>query len=140
MSMLKIFSDEWFEKFMENINNNENYKNYAHDWEGDIILFIVGDQISDSLRAGLNKIVRLKLYHGKCISLEFLKKIPEIKDLYVLEGKANVWENILSGKTDIITAILKGEIKVTGNMKNLIKYIAAARELVKSAQNINLKV
>jgi len=139
MNMIKLFSDLWFEKFKESINKNEEYEKYASDWEGDIIINILGDENSYYVKKGTNILAQLKLYHGKCLELNIIKKLQYTRGIYILEGKATVWENILAGKTDIVTAVLKNEIKITGEINKLFKYMNAAREIVKSAQKINLK-
>jgi putative sterol carrier protein len=132
-----MFSNAWFERYKECINSNTNYEKYAAEWEGDIILSIKGDEKSQYFRSGELKNVRLELYHGKCNSISFpvsasIKEVP-----YLLEGKATTWENILSGKADVVTSMLKGEITVTGDIRKLMKYVNAAQELVKSAWRID---
>ncbi len=137
--VLEIFSDEWFKRFAISINENVKYGEAARDWEGDIILAIIGDEASRYLKSGMNKIVILQLYHGKCYSIEFLNKIPQSYNVYVLEGKASVWESILDGNLDVISGILSGSIGLTGNIGKLTKYIQAARELVNSAKKIRME-
>ncbi len=132
-----MFSDLWFEKYKESINSNSEYEKYAVDWEGDIILSIKGDEKSQYFRSGEFKNVRLELFHGKCNSISFPVSVSRKEVPYVLEGKATTWENILSGKTDVVSAMLKGEISVTGDIRKLMKYVNAAQELVKSAGRIN---
>ena len=41
-----MFSDQWFEKFREKINSNQDYERYAADWDGDIVISIRGDNQS----------------------------------------------------------------------------------------------
>jgi putative sterol carrier protein len=131
-----MFSDKWFEKFRDSINSNGNYERYASDWEGDILLSIRGDEQSNFFRSGESKMVRLELYHGKCNSISFPTSIDRMKIPYILEGRATIWEGILSGKTNVITAMLKGEVTVTGDVRKLMKYVNAAQELVVSAGRI----
>ncbi len=132
----KIFSDDWFRKFVVRINSNTKYREAAKDWEDDLILFIKGDRDSENLRSGINKVVLLSLYHGECKDLEFIDRVPDRFRGYVIEANASTWEKILNGKADIITAILAGTVKVTGDMKKLIRYMKAATELVKSARDV----
>jgi putative sterol carrier protein len=138
IEMIKMFSDEWFKRLMENINTNEKYSRYASDWEGDIIIEVKGDNNSSYVRAGLTKIILLKLYHGKCLDIQTLSGLPQLKNAYLLKADATTWERVLTGKADIITAILSGKVSVTGETVKLFRYVNAARELVRSAQSINL--
>ncbi|MEM0050717.1 MAG: SCP2 sterol-binding domain-containing protein [Candidatus Bathyarchaeia archaeon] len=132
-----MFSDKWFEKFRENINSNKNYEEYAADWEGDIVISIKGDSMSQFFRKGELKNVKLELFHGKCKSISFPASISEGEVPYILEGTATVWENILSGKVNVITAMLKGDVNVKGDVRKLMKYVNAAQELVKSACSVD---
>ncbi len=131
-----MFSDSWFEKFMDSINANAEYERYASDWEGDIILSIKGDEQSHYVRSGQVRNVRLELFHGKCKSVSFPGSVEKKQGQYLLEGKASIWEGVLSGKINVVTAMLRGEIVVTGNIPKLMKYVNAAQELVKSAGRI----
>ncbi len=131
-----MFSDSWFDRFKESINSNEDYAKWAADWEGDVVLSIRGDEHSSFFRIGELKNVRLGLFHGKCNSISFPSTIDRKEMPFVLEGKATTWENVLSGRTNVVTAMLKGEISVTGDVRKLMKYVNAAQELVKSAARI----
>ena len=131
-----MFSDQWFEKFREKINSNQDYERYAADWEGDIVISIRGDNQSHFLRSGENRNIILELFQGKCNSVIFPSSVDRKKMPYILDGTATTWENVLSGKTNVVTAMLRGEITVTGDVRKLMKYVNAAQELVRSAGKI----
>ena len=131
-----MFSDQWFEKFREKINSNQDYERYAADWEGDIVISIRGNNQSHFLRSGENRNIILELFHGKCNSVIFPSSVDRKKMPYILDGTATTWENVLSGKTNVVTAMLRGEITVTGDVRKLMKYVNAAQELVRSAGKI----
>ncbi len=134
--MIVKFSDEWFREYCKSINSDEKYRNNGKGWKWSVTFSIAGDQGSRYLKQGLNKIVKMKLKEGRCEGIEFLSSESIPLDEYLLKGKASVWESIIDGKTSIINAMLKGDLKVTGDVRTLTKYIPAANDLARIASGV----
>ncbi len=134
--MNTIFSREWFSEFVDRINSSPEYESAAKTWEGDIMFVIRGDNESVSIRAGNEVCVRLDLYHGKCRDMSFLSSGDGPKTDYSLDGSASVWESVIRGETDLISSVMNGKIRLSGNTMKLMRYLKAAEELIISARSV----
>ncbi len=125
----KAFSSEWAQTYKEKINKNEEYLNLASSWNDVIILETSGN--------GKEIGVVLVLQNGECK----LAKIADIKDYetatYVINAKIDIWQKLLDGTQDPITAIMMKKLLLTkGSLTNLLKYVNAAKALLKTAKEI----
>jgi len=67
--MVRFPSDEWINKFKEELNKNKAYEDAAKNWEGDFLFIITPDD-------GLNEefTFYVDLWHGKCREALLLKE------------------------------------------------------------------
>lgn len=135
--MNTLFSRDWFLDFYKDINENSQYEKAAETWEGDILFVINGDSQSWNLKPGINMVVRFDLFHGKCRDVEFFSDRNGTKCAFLLEGAASVWESLIHGQTDLVSSVLKGKIRVEGNIMKLMRYIPAAEQLINSARKVS---
>jgi len=129
MDKIRFPSDEWIKAFKEELNKNENYERYAKTWEGDF-LFIVN--------SGLDKeyVFYVDLYHGKCRDAYMVESRESKQAAYTFEGSYENWKKLISGKMDPIQALVTGSFKLKGDMGKVLRYTAAASELIKTASKI----
>jgi putative sterol carrier protein len=125
----KAFSNEWAQLYKEKINSNNEFKNLATSWSDSLIL----ETSEEKEKVG----VLLVLKNGECT----LAKIADQNDYdntnYVINAKIDVWRNLLEGKVDPVMAIMQKKlILVKGSLTNLLKYVNAAKELLKTAKQI----
>lgn len=131
-----MFSKGWFSDFMNEINANPEYESAAREWEGDIMFVIKGDRDSSILREGMDVFVRLDLFHGKCRAMDYLFSSGDFKTQYCLDGSASEWESVINGNSDLVSAIMKGKIRIEGNTMKLMRYLPAAEQLINSARKV----
>ncbi|MCL4450202.1 MAG: SCP2 sterol-binding domain-containing protein [Candidatus Thermoplasmatota archaeon] len=134
--MITKFSDGWFKDFCRRINEDQSYGRNGKGWYWNITFSVVGDRDSQSIKAGVSKIVKMKLKDGKCEGIEIMKEERVSPDEYLIRGSASVWEKIMEGKTSLINSMLKGDLKVTGDVKRLTAYIMAANDLARIASGV----
>ncbi len=131
-----IFTREWFYDFYRSINSNARYEEEARDWEGDILFIIRGDGNSGNLKRGVDMLVRLDLFHGKCRTIDFPSGDSDIRTQYSLDGSASDWEEIISGGTDLVSSVMRGKVRIEGNTMKLMRYLSAAEELINTAREV----
>jgi putative sterol carrier protein len=124
-------SEEWFLRYVEELNASEEYQEAAKDWEGDFVYVILPDK-------GLEKeyCYYLDLYHGKCREHHPLESRGSKKAEFMLMGKYRNWRKIGEGKLDGMKAILTGRMKLKGSMSKVMKYTKAANELTMAATRV----
>ena len=135
--MPKFPSPEWAEKYCEALNNNEKYEKAGKGWVWPI-LFLVEDLPEDSKAQypGQPGFV-LYLENGKCKKVEWYDDASNADAPYVLSAKYKAWLDIIEGKLNPLTAIVRRKLKlVKGDYGTVMRYPIAALEMVKSAQQV----
>jgi putative sterol carrier protein len=145
--MPKLFSHEWLELYEVALNKNEEYAKAASWWTGDFI-FIV--RSSGNLDHDIFAFIGLK--HGKCTGVKTVTGKGEYEVVgegesassddklgveYTYEASYDSWLKILKGELDPIRGLLSGQAKIQGNMAKVLKATDAAKELVKTAGEID---
>ena len=109
---------EWFDKMIEVLDSNEEYKRVGADWEGDMVLAIEAE-------GGLAESFYYyqKPHKGEMLENYAIKSLDEKPDVaFILSGPYSVWKSIISGQGDAMQLMMQGKIRVKGNMQQLLRY------------------
>jgi putative sterol carrier protein len=123
---LKFPSDEWIKALSQQLNASASYERSAKNWEGDFIFISEPDAASASEPAYLF----LGLYHGKSTGAEMLESENEREAQFIIRAPFSAWRQVIEGKLDPIQGMMMRKLKLTGDMKMILRYVAAAKEIV----------
>ena len=123
---LKFPSDEWIKALSQQLNASASYERSAKNWEGDFIFISEPDAAYDGDTAYLF----LGLYHGKSPGAEMLESEDEREAQFIIRAPFSAWRRVIEGKLDPIQAMMMRKLKLTGDMKMILRYVAAAKEIV----------
>jgi len=120
-------TEEWMQKYVEELNNNKAYEEAASWWEGDFV-FIAEPA------GNLDHEIKLyvDLWHGKCRSGRVLEPGEEQETEFIWSGTWNNWILLLTKKVDPIQGLMAGKFKLVGNMAKIMRATKAAQEMVNS--------
>jgi len=118
-------SDEWIKALSARLNASEVYERAAKDWEGDFLFIIEGDQAHSG-----TAFLYLDLYHGRSPSAGALASAEARKAAYVLSAPYSTWRRVIEGKLDPIQGMMTRQLKLRGNMMQIMRYPKAAKEIV----------
>jgi putative sterol carrier protein len=124
MSM-KFPSDEWIKTLSEHLNGSPSYEQSAKNWEGDF-LFIVEPDDAFLETAYLY----LGLYHGKSPGAMQVSSVDEKEAGYVIRAPFGTWRKVIEGKLDPIQGLMTRRLKLQGDMKMIMRYPKAAKEII----------
>ena len=121
---LLFLSEDWLNRYMELLNNNQQYEEAAKDWEGDFIFQIDSDgkTVIEPIRAYVD------LWHGKCRAVH--PAAPGESAEFVYSGTLENWKILLNREIGPIKGLLSRKFKIKGSMVKVLRYIGAAQELV----------
>jgi putative sterol carrier protein len=127
----KYPSEKWIKAWREDLNKNKEYAEAAKDWEGDF-LFVInsGGPIEKEI------IYYVDLWHGKCREAYEVPSRDAKKTAFIYEGPYENWKKIIKGELDPTRALLTRQMKLTGDMAKVMRYVRATNEMVKT----NLKI
>lgn len=129
--MSAIYSEDWYEGMKALINGSERFLELAPRERVAMTLEVIGDASSPYVSSG-HAIYYLVVLDGGRVT-EY-RPLPDKHDGHALgfrfTAPASVWESIAAGQLDPITAGLRGQIRIRGDMRFLMRNADAVKELV----------
>ncbi len=121
-------TQEWFERFIEEVNSSDEYLQAAADWEGDIAFLILAEpdkSFPEDVWAWLD------LWHGRCRGGGLVDAERGAEARYLLSAPYSRWKDVLHGDLDPVRGMIQGKLKVKGDLPVIVRYVRAANELVR---------
>lgn len=121
--MPAIYTTEWYEAIKKLLNENPEVDKNSPRGTFHVLAKIIGDAGSLYLPVGELRNFVVLFADGKCLEYREVAESPPRKDFeYIFELPATVFEAVAAGQMDLIDAGLKGRIKITGDMRILIRH------------------
>ena len=121
--MPAIYTKEWYEELKGLLNRNEEVAKNAPRGKYKALAELRGDAHSPYLADGKKLFFVVLLDDGKCTDCFEVQEPPPRKECdFIFEVPAAVFEGVAAGLVDPVEAGLKGTIKITGDMRILIKH------------------
>ena len=121
--MPAIYTTEWYEELRELLNRNPEVEKNAPRGKYRVLAEILGDGGSPYLTDGEQRFFTVDLTDGKCTEYQEVPEAPPRREFdFIFEVPASVFEGIAAGLVDPVNAGLKGTIKITGDMRILIRH------------------
>jgi putative sterol carrier protein len=121
--MPAIYTTEWYEDLKKLLNTNPDVEKNAPPGSYKILAEVKGDARSPYLQEGAERFFVVHLANGKCTDYFEVGEAPPRKEFDFIFGlAASVFEGVAAGLVDPVGAGLKGTIKITGDMRVLIKH------------------
>jgi len=128
---MRFPSAEWAAAFRAALEQNEEYRQAAAAWVGDILLR-VAPAAPEAPAPGIH----LVLAHGACSVAEFHADARAVASEFVYEGTAENWQRLLRGELDPVQAILGRAFRIRGNLLKASRFTRAAKALVETAASV----
>jgi putative sterol carrier protein len=122
---LKFPSDEWIKELSRYLNDSESYERSAKDWEGDFVFVCEPDQAYAE-----TAYLYLGLRHGKSTGAEMMTGEDDRETEFLIRAPFSAWRQVIEGKLDPIQGMMMRKLRLTGDMRMILRYVAAAKEIV----------
>ncbi len=121
--MPAIYTNQWYDALKELLNRNPEVKKNAPPGKYKVLAELRGDGRSPYLTDGERRFFVAHLEDGRCTDYHQVNDPPARKEFdFIFEVPATVFEGVAAGLVDPVGAGLKGTIKITGDMRILIKH------------------
>ncbi len=121
--MPAIYTTEWYDALKKILNENPQVDKNAPRGTFHVLANIIGDAQSPYIPAGDRRDYVVVFSDGKVLEYRQVEVSPPRKDFdFIFELPASVFEGVAAGLIDLIDAGLKGSVKITGDMRVLIKH------------------
>jgi putative sterol carrier protein len=122
---LKFLSEEWIQALGQEMNKSTDYRNAAKNWEGDFYFII---EPEGSLKEKV--IYYMDLWHGECRSASIITNEEEKTPKFRMSASLSKWRRVIEKKLDPIQGMVTRQLKLQGNMMQIMKQPKAALEMV----------
>lgn len=126
----------WADALASGINASSEYRNAAakwgDGWNGNVLLVFEADAALPATHALL-----VELSKGACHGARFVEGVAHPDAGFGLRAPFTVWRDVLSRKTLAATAILTGQMSISGDKMTLLKHTAAHRALIACASALD---
>ncbi len=131
-----IGSPEWILSFERALQGDKKYRDAAKKWEGTVVIHMIGDA-----KAGIPEdlYVHLDLWHGDCRSVRLVPAETGKNGDYVLTAELDKWQSVLKGELNAVKGMMKGQIKIKGNLAKMVRFAKAANRLVEVTAEVKAK-
>ncbi len=121
--MPAIYTKEWYDELKDLLNGNEEVAKNAPRGKIKALAELRGDAKSPYLADGDRLFFVVHLDDGKCTDYFEVAEAPPRKEFdFIFEIPATLFEGIAAGVADPVEAGLKGTIKISGDMRILIRH------------------
>lgn len=131
---MEVFTEEWSRACCERLNESEEYREAAAEWEGAVVLVMERDP---ALGVEEERAFHFDLHRGSCRGARRATEAELAEARYVMRGTPMVWRHLLERELDPAAAIMQGKLRLAkGNVFALARYTAAAREMVSAVAEV----
>jgi putative sterol carrier protein len=121
--MPDIYTTEWYDELKDLLNRNPDMEKSAPKGPLKVLGQFLGDGPSPYLAEGDRQFFVVLLDDGTCTDYYEVAEPPPRKEFdFIFDIPASVFEEVAAGVTDPVAAGLKGTIKLTGDMRILIRH------------------
>lgn len=121
--MPAIYAADWYAELRDLLNRNPDIEKNAPRGRFHVLAEIKGDESSPYLSVGTERKFVVDLDDGKCVEYQEVEESPPRKEFdFIFEFPASVFEGVAAGIVDPVGAGMKGTIKITGDMRVLIRH------------------
>lgn len=137
--MAHVFpSPEWAAAYQQAINQNDAYKIAGKNWTQGVIAMVVKADPSFGLHEDTG--IWLDVHQGECRDCHLTDGPQANTAPFVLFADYARWKQVIRGELEPIKGMMQGKLKLTkGQLPIIVKYVAAAKELVQSTTRIDTK-
>lgn len=111
-------SEEWIQALEAILYNDEEYKKAGAEWEGDVIMVMEAEPgLLDETFYYYSK-----PHHGELLEAHKLDTLEGHDAAFVISGPYSVWKQIVKGDAEAMQMMMKGKLRIKGDMQYLLRY------------------
>jgi|SRR5437660_12809082 putative sterol carrier protein len=133
MAGVAFASDEWAEKFKEEINKSASYKAAARGWKW-TIGFVVEAEPDKNVPEPIG--IVMDLFDGEARDVKITSAADAKNCDFIITASYSRWKQVINKELDAIRGMLTGKLKLKGDLTTIVRYTKAAQELTECATRV----
>ena len=131
-------SPEWAAQYKDAINANTAYKLAGKDWTFGVIALVI--KADESIGIQEDTGIWLDVHQGECRDCRVVGAEQSNHAAFVLLADYGRWKQVIHNELEPIKGMMQGKLKLTkGQLPIIVKFVAAAKELVESTHNVETR-
>jgi putative sterol carrier protein len=127
-------TEEWFQAYIEAINDSAEYAEYAATWEGDVIIQVEAEP-DKGLTADVHGL--LDLWHGGCRGGGIVDEERATTAEFAVRAPYSRWKDVIHGDLEPIKGLVQGKLRVRGDLPKILRYVKGTQELAYIAGEVD---
>lgn len=124
---------EWAQALRDELNQSETYRDAAKGLTAGFLFHVRADGPLDE-----DHFLTVRLEDGECVAVDEAADEDGADGAdFVLRGEYSDWVGLLRGEYDPIQAVLTRRLEVRGSVAQLMRHVAAAKELGRATRNVD---
>jgi putative sterol carrier protein len=123
---IKAFTDEWAERFKEEINNSSAYKSAGKGWKWTVGLVVEAEPDKNFPEA---RGLVMDLFDGDARDVKLGAAADAQKCDFVITAPYSRWKQVAKMELDATKGMLQGKLKLKGDLPTIVRYTKASQEL-----------
>lgn len=124
-------SEAWAEALRSALNNSPEYRSAAATWEGDFYFVC-----TQGLGVPQDMTMYFDLRRGECHAAHLVENRDLYSPAFELTADLNAWKKVIAGELDPIKGIVTRQLKLKGNLVQIMQAPRAAMAMVKCATSV----
>lgn len=126
-------SYEWMKELVEMLNANEEYRKAAANYEGVMALMITAEE---------GKLEKDMLgyahpYHGEIVEYGMWDDLEGKNPMFIISAPYSTWKSVVRGEIDPMGAVMKGKIKIKGDMAQMLRRTQGSQIMMEAMKKID---
>ncbi len=130
---LQAFSQEWAERFKDEVNKSDVYKAAAKGWKWTVGLVIEAEpdkNFPESLG------VVMDLFDGAARDIKVGPASDAQKCDFVITAPYSRWKQVVNKELDATKGMLQGKLKLKGDLPTIVRYTKASQEMTECTTRV----
>jgi len=124
-------SEEWVSAYKEAINSNPAYKAGGANWDRGVVALLCKAKPEIGLTEDLG--IWLDLHKGECRDAKLVTAAEAMSAPFCITGEYARWKQVIRRELDPITGMMRGALRLKGDLPTIVRFVAASKALVQSA-------
>ena len=116
-------SEEWMQVYRGLINDNAEYREAAHDWEGAVVYHF---QAEPDKHLGEDVYGWFELWHGECREAKQVTADEAGAAQFMVSAPYSIWKQVIRKELEPMKAIMQGRLKMKGDLAKAVRYTKAS--------------
>ena len=129
--MARFPSEEWVSAYKDAINNNPDYKAGGANWDKGVVALLC--KASPDVGIPEDVGIWLDLHKGECRDARIVTAAEAQGAPFCITGEYARWKQVIRKELDPITGMMRGALRLKGDLPTIVRFVAASKALVQSA-------